>query len=129
MKYNETWIPVTESGEHNTSEFDLIFSIDRTFITKSLFKKIRIRFVKYPNINDGYVKIYITKMLKLPRFYWFIVEKYMKHFIPENIIFKNYEYIMSCEEVYKKMNYIINEQYLVVLRRREKINRLKSLVH
>ena len=105
MKYNsKTWTPTGEDGSPN---FDKRFPIDRTYQFYSIFRKYRIRFVQYPDCGKERVRVFITSLFRMPKWYFRHIEKTMKPILPNWLMVRSHEYLMTHGEVLEKFGYSI----------------------
>ena len=66
---NNIYYPLCESGNISKVEFDSRFVIDRNYGIRTLFKIKTIRFVKHPDVPDGFLRTFSVERLKAPTSY------------------------------------------------------------
>lgn len=119
IKFNNKWIPVSESRFNYDADFDKRFPIDRIFNIDVLFYKCRIRFVQYPSCNEDEVNIFITTLYK-PFFKLFTRYPFSTHTVKMIDVVK----ISKVKEKYG-IDLSINYQTFVLKRNRK--NKLKKI--
>jgi len=120
----KNWKPMNELGEFTDSNFDVYFTIDRSYFYKTFFYNNKIRFVTHDMTSDYFIYVYKTSLLRIPKF----ISKYFKNRMINLYEYRIFSYKhdfvekLTIEQVNKKYNNI-----LISDKEKKRLTRLNKL--